>query len=124
MTEIIEDAQSKRLTSFRNCFITSPSLDATLKLIHRCRRISKCGGGSECMILMGESGAGKTSVKKKYKNLYPGREENERTVIPVFLSEFPAKTTPREAAVTMAMDLGHELSPKGMLDRNVGHPAY
>ena len=116
MTEIIEDLQRERLTTFRNCFITSPSLDANLKLIHRCRKISKCGGGSECMILTGGPGAGKTSVKKKYKKLYPGREESERTFIPVFLSEFPPKTSPREAAVTMAMDLGHELSPKGMLD--------
>ena len=116
MTEIIDDIQNERLTLFRNCFITSPSIDAILKLIHRCRRISKCGGGSECMILMGDPGAGKTSVKKKYKKQHPGKEESERTFIPVFLSEFPAKATPREAAVTMAMDLGHELSPKGMLD--------
>ena len=98
------EEQEEKLTEFRECFITSPNLDMLLKLIHRSRRTSKCGGASENMIITGDPGAGKSTLKERYRKLHPHVEESERTCIKVFSSEFPAKATPK--AIAMQVDLG------------------
>ncbi|WP_422132808.1 TniB family NTP-binding protein [Endozoicomonas sp. ALD040] len=110
----ITEIQISKLTKVRDCFIRSPYLDGILKTIHRNRMVSKCGGKPECALIIGEPGSGKTTLMEKYEKDHPHEEESCRTRIPVFLSEFPLRTEPRQAAISLLDDLGHELPPKGL----------
>ena len=107
-------SKRKIIQLVRDCYINSPNLDQILEDIHRCRKISQCGGKPECMLILGEPGAGKTTLREQYLELNPRKELSERTLIPVFSSEFPDKTVPRQAAISFLEDLGHDLSPKGL----------
>ncbi len=110
----ITDDQQAKIRQVRECYISSPNLDRILADIHRCRIISQCGGKPECMLVTGEPGAGKTTLREQYLRLNPKIEQAERTVTPVFSSEFPDRTVPRQAAICFLEDLGHDLSPKGI----------
>ncbi|WP_422136753.1 TniB family NTP-binding protein [Endozoicomonas sp. ALD040] len=110
----ITDEQDKKILQVRNCYISSPNLDRILADIHRCRRISERGGYPECMLVLGEPSAGKTTLRKEYLRLNPTREELERSVVSVFSSDFPDRTVPKQAAICFLEDLGHELSSKGL----------
>ncbi|MBO9484720.1 TniB family NTP-binding protein [Salinisphaera sp. G21_0] len=111
----ITEEQNQKIEQVRNCYISSPNLDRILADIHRCRKISQRGGYPDCMLVMGEPGAGKTTLRAEYLRLNPIREESERSVINVFSSDFPEQSVPRQAAICFLQDLGHELSPKGLL---------
>ncbi|WP_461536021.1 TniB family NTP-binding protein [Spongorhabdus nitratireducens] len=106
--------QDKKILQVRNCYISSPNLDRILADIHRCRRMSQRGGYPECMLVLGEPGAGKTTLKNEYLRRNPPREEQERSVISVFSGDFPDRTVPKQAAICFLEDLGHELSSKGL----------
>ncbi len=112
--DAITELQQDRIRQVRECYISSPNLDQILADIHRCRKISQCGGKPECMLILGEPGAGKTTLREQYLRLNPREELAERTLIPVFSSEFPDRTVPRQAAICFLEDLGHDLSPKGI----------
>ncbi|GAA4651560.1 hypothetical protein GCM10023116_38440 [Kistimonas scapharcae] len=110
----ITEEQQAKIRQVRECYISSPNLDRILADIHRCRVISQCGGKPECMLVLGEPGAGKTTLREQYLRLNPRQEQAERTLISVFSTEFPDKTVPRQAAICFLEDLGHDLSPKGI----------
>ena len=110
----ITEEQDEKIEKVRNCYISSPNLDRILADIHRCRKISQRGGYPDCMLVLGEPGAGKTTLRMEYLGLNPIKEEPERSVINVFSSDFPDQPVPRQAAINFLQDLGHELSPKGL----------
>ena len=49
---------------------------------------------------------------ERYEKNHPREEEQHRTRIPVFLSEFPLRTEPRQAAISLLDDLGTRAIPQ------------
>ena len=54
-------------------------------------------------------GQEKTALFEQYLKMNPPNEEDERTHVTVFSSEFPGRTEPKQAALCFIEDLGHDL---------------
>lgn len=101
-----EDIKAK-LARFRSAFLASPFLKAVLDELDECRELSKLGGDPECMIVTGDTGAGKTSLINKYLELNARKNSYEGTVIPVLLTTLPGEANSVALFQQILTDLGH-----------------
>jgi hypothetical protein len=81
--------------------------------IHRCMRLSKRCNEPQCMSLEGRPGAGKTTLVKAHADLYPRRETEEGTEIPVFYMLTPSPVTVKGMAETMLERMGDPAAHQG-----------
>lgn len=98
---------NEKLARFRSAFIASPFLKSVLNELDECRQLSKLGGDPECMIVTGDTGAGKTSLIKKYLELNTRKESYEGTVIPVLSTTLPGEADSVALFQQILADLGH-----------------
>jgi Bacterial TniB protein len=93
--------------------IRYPRFSQIHKTIDRCMRLSKRCNEPQCMSLEGRPGAGKTTLVKAYVDLYPRRETEEGTEIPVFYLETPSPVTVKGMAETMLERMGDPAAHQG-----------
>jgi type II secretory pathway predicted ATPase ExeA len=96
-----------RLARFRSAFVASPFLKAVLNELDECRELSKLGGDPECIIVTGDTGAGKTSLINKYLELNVRNDSYEGTVIPVLSTTLPGEANSVALFQQILADLGH-----------------
>lgn len=101
-----EDIKAK-LARFRSAFVASPFLKAMLNELDECRELSKLGGDPECIIVTGDSGAGKTSLINKYLELNARNDSYEGTYIPVLSTTLPGEANSVALFQQILADLGH-----------------
>ncbi len=89
-----------------HAFIAYPRVQRLHEAIRRCQRLSALMDEAQCMSLEGPLGAGKTKVSKRYARAFPRRQEDDRTIVPVFYVETPSPVTIKGAALAMAGALG------------------
>jgi len=66
-----------------------------------------------CILVVGETGTGKSEFIKKYLNKYQPIEEKERTHIPVLVSSLPKAKHPKPVVAQLLRDLGDPLGGTG-----------
>jgi len=66
-----------------------------------------------CILVVGETGTGKSEFIKKYLQKYPSKEEKERTKIPVLVSLLPKAKHPKPVVSQLLRDLGDPLGGTG-----------
>src|SRR6266700_1036845 len=93
--------------------IRYPRFSQTHDTIRRCQRLSKKCNEPQCMSLEGRPGAGKTTLIKAYADLYPRRETEEGTEIPVFYMLTPSPVTVKGMAETMLERMGDPAAHRG-----------
>jgi energy-coupling factor transporter ATP-binding protein EcfA2 len=93
--------------------IRYPRLSRVHDTIHRCQRLSKKSNEPQCISLEGRAGAGKTTLVKAHADLYPRRETDEGTEIPVFYMLTPSPVTVKGMAETMLERLGDPAAHRG-----------
>ncbi|MHB8598511.1 MAG: TniB family NTP-binding protein [Ktedonobacteraceae bacterium] len=93
--------------------ILYPRLSQVHDTIRRCQRLSKKSNEPQCISLEGRAGAGKTSLIKAYADMYPRRETDEGTEIPVFYMLTPSPVTVKGMAETMLECLGDPAAHRG-----------
>ncbi len=93
--------------------IRYPRLSQVHDTIHRCQRLSKKSNEPQCISLEGRAGAGKTTLVKAHADLYPRRETDEGTEIPVFYMLTPSPVTVKGMAETMLERLGDPAAHRG-----------
>ncbi|MDX1539585.1 TniB family NTP-binding protein [Arsukibacterium sp.] len=101
-----EDIKAK-LARFRSAFLASPFLKAVLNELDECRELSKLGGDPECIIVTGDTGAGKTSLINKYLELNARNDSYEGTLIPVLSTTLPGEANSVALFQQILADLGH-----------------
>jgi energy-coupling factor transporter ATP-binding protein EcfA2 len=81
--------------------------------IRRCQRLSKKSNEPQCISLEGRPGAGKTTLVKAYADMFPRRETEEGTEIPIFYMLTPSPVTVKGMAETMLERLGDPAAHRG-----------
>ncbi len=108
------DMQTKR-ARLEKLYVSSPRIKGILAEIEHCRLDSKDAQEPRSMLLIGQSGAGKTTIIKKYMRDFPEKETDERRIIPVFQSELPGKVTCKALAQTLLTEMGADDPESGNL---------
>lgn len=103
------------IASLNARFVRYPRFKELHKEIQRCQELSKTTLEPQCMSLEGESGAGKSTLVKDYASMFPRRETENGTIIPVFYAEIPSPATVKGTAASLLQQLGDPGANKGTL---------
>jgi hypothetical protein len=94
------------LEQAHSVFIYYPRLKELHEEICRCQRLSRIAGEPQCMALEGITGAGKTTLIRRYTSEFPRHETHHGTTVPVFYMETPSPATVKTMASVMLEQLG------------------
>ena len=94
------------LEQAHSVFIYYPRLKELHEEICRCQRLSRIAGEPQCMALEGITGAGKTTLIRRYASEFPRLETHHGTTVPVFYMETPSPATVKTMASVMLEHLG------------------
>lgn len=104
MNDIIQSISS--LEQAHSVFIFYPRLKELHEEICRCQRLSRIAGEPQCMALEGITGAGKTTLIRRFASEFPRYETRHGTTVPVFYLETPSPATVKIMASVMLEQLG------------------
>ncbi|WP_348236103.1 TniB family NTP-binding protein [Vibrio parahaemolyticus] len=94
----------------KQIFIKNPQLTEIIDDISDCREFSDGIHEPDCMIVVGDTGSGKTTLINKYLNRNPRSETSDGTVIPILSTSLPPNATPITASEQLLSDLGDPLA--------------
>ena len=90
-----DNIQSKTATEkiviANQVYANYPLFDSVLADIDRCHGSPKIKGDDDpdCLLLVGQTGSGKTTILKTYLELYPRRDTEDGTIVPVIYTLIP-----------------------------------
>jgi Cdc6-like AAA superfamily ATPase len=87
--------------------------------IKECREMSRIEGEPKCMALTGVTGAGKSTLVRKYAAAFPRRITETHTIVPVLYVETPSPVTVKGVCSAMLNELGDPAAYKGTLNSMV-----
>lgn len=108
-------SQASRLELIEKVFIQYPRLKKLRDRIDFCRTHSKTAAEAECMLLSGDTGAGKTTLIKWYGGDFPVRFEPHGRVQPVLVVLVPSPATVKGLATEMLKVLGDPVADRGAI---------
>jgi len=108
-------SQAERLQLIERVFIKYPRLKEFREGIDFCRTRSKAAAEVECMLITGNTGAGKTTLIKWYAGAYPVRILPDRRIQPVLVVLVPSPATVKGLATEMLKVLGDPAADKGTI---------
>jgi len=94
----------------KQIFIQSPQITDIIDDISDCREFSDGLHEPDCMIVVGDTGAGKTTIIDKYLAKHPRTETNDGSIIPILSTSLPPNATPITASEQLLSDLGDPLA--------------
>jgi hypothetical protein len=103
----------EKMSLVERLFISYPRLDEVMKRISHCHKFSKISAEPECMLIKGDTGAGKTTLYKRYERKFPRYETDEGTVVPVLSTTIPVPATVKSLATKLLLKLGDPMAERG-----------
>ncbi|MBY8168090.1 TniB family NTP-binding protein [Vibrio fluvialis] len=94
----------------KQIFIQNPQITDIINDISDCREFSDGIHEPDCMIVVGDTGAGKTTLIDKYLAKNPRSETNDGSIIPILSTSLPPNATPITASEQLLSDLGDPLA--------------
>jgi Cdc6-like AAA superfamily ATPase len=94
----------------KQIFIQNPQITDIIDDISDCREFSDGIHEPDCMIVVGDTGAGKTTIIDKYLAKNPRSETNDGSIIPILSTSLPPNATPITASEQLLSDLGDPLA--------------
>ncbi|HHF0484566.1 TPA: TniB family NTP-binding protein, partial [Vibrio antiquarius] len=98
--------KSDTIQRVKQIFIGNPQISEILSDIAECREFSDGVAEPDCMIVVGDTGSGKTTIIDKYLSENPRKEHNEGSVVPILFTTLPPNATPITASEQLLSDLG------------------
>ena len=98
-----------------NMVIESPQFRQIIGKIAECHERSKYTSEPRCLLIIGETGRGKTTIAKYYEKNFPRTVNHDGTIIPVLRSSVSAPATIKGMASRLLMDLGDPLPERGSI---------
>jgi type II secretory pathway predicted ATPase ExeA len=108
-------SSAERLQLVEKVFVKYPRLKEIRERIDFCRTRSKAAAEVECMLIAGDSGAGKTTLIKWYAGAYPVRVLPDRRIQPVLVVVVPSPATVKGLATEMLKVLGDPAADRGTI---------
>lgn len=102
--------QNANQRSLETILIKHPTWEASYREISRVHQYARNGVGGMSVMILGESGAGKTSLLDHYQAAYPDIEHQDRTQIRVLRIDAPAKPTEMTLSQATLTALGDPFS--------------
>ncbi len=99
---------------FRANLVRHVGFEKALKEISRAHRMGRYRlDEPNCLLITGESGCGKSRVRREYVKNYPRIEMEDRTAIPVLHLELPSQPTVKNVAERLLLQLGDPFAERG-----------
>lgn len=109
------DADPHRLTE--KIFIHHPRMRQVQRMMERCRSWSLGAQEPYCLLVIGPTGVGKTTLIEDYLKSNPRADTSEATTIPVLDAIIPAPATMKAMAVELLTKLGDPMAQRGTLNQ-------
>lgn len=103
----------ERIKLVENLYIYYPRLNRLITKIERCHRFSKVSAEAECMLILGETGTGKTTLFRRYEQRFPRFETKTGTTVPVLSASIPVPATIKSLVTRLLIRLGDPMAERG-----------
>lgn len=114
-TEFSKLSLDERLVIVEGLYVQYPRVLNILREIGHCQRRAKLAGEAEGVLITGDSGAGKTTLRKHYARDFPRLVTKAGTMVPVLVVVVPVPATPKSLATELLTALGDPGADKGTL---------
>ena len=81
-----------------------------------CKELAKDGGEPPCMLVYGDTGAGKSALIEKFRDDHKRYEKADRSVMPVVYCVLPTKLSERGLLIKILKSMGQEIDDYKDLD--------
>lgn len=107
--------KSERISIANQVYASYPLFDQILEDIDRCHDSPNIKGDDDpdCLLLTGDTGAGKTTIYKTYAQNYPIQETEEGNIVPIIHAVTPSAATIKGLVTVLLKQLGDPLHDKG-----------
>ncbi len=113
MVDELNGLKEENFRRIRSIYIQIPRHEHILHRIDRCRRESILTAEPECLLILGESGTGKSMIIKRYMKEFVRHEAEEHSVVPVLVSTVPAPGSIKYIVTKLLHSLGDSLPERG-----------
>lgn len=107
------ESRASVVRAIRRCFARFPHVESTLSDLERLYEYSCDGEEPEHILVIGESGVGKSTLLQHYANRHPKIEHEEYTEVPVLYAKVPPSCSIRDLAQCLLQALGSPFWDKG-----------
>jgi hypothetical protein len=107
----LPDFERKKLVE--QIYITFPRLNRVCSLVEHCHHHSRIAAEPECLLITGQQGAGKTTLRRTYARRYPRRATREGISVPVLDAAIPVPATVKHLVTELLSSLGDPVPDKG-----------
>ena len=125
MTTPVNDFEGPLINfSIRHRIISYPTFEGALERIKRLHMRSISSGHPGGLLIIGLSGAGKSTVKNQYEGRFPRKEQGDITLIPVLKVDAPAGPTVKNLAEEILVALGDPAAHQGSAEQKTQRIYY
>jgi hypothetical protein len=94
-------------------FIDFPRLNRVREKIAYCHRHSSVAAEPECLLITGQTGAGKTTLCQVYGRQFPRQPTQEGIAVPVLSASIPVPATAKSLVTRLLVALGDPMAERG-----------
>ncbi len=113
MVDATEMSINEKIRSIENAIVLHPSFKQAIAMIKECHQRSKLTTEPKCMLLLGNTGFGKTTIANHYAEQHARVLSEDGTTVPVFYSMIPSNATIKGLACRLLEDLGDPFYDRG-----------
>jgi type II secretory pathway predicted ATPase ExeA len=109
----LPDFERKKLVE--QIYISFPRLNRVFSLVEHCHHHSKIAAEPECLLIIGQQGAGKTTLRRTYSRRYPRQATRDGISVPVLDAAIPVPAMVKSLVTNLLSSLGDPVPDRGTI---------